>query len=1136
MIGQHIYSRCLEGYFSKSGVNADSTTVTISMNMFSREDQAKRIARECEKISTLEDVRPVPSEIMGAYRGVLKICRLSRQITVVCRAYRLHSDQGNIGGGESRDFTYASSYILTGKDKEQFLYSPEYCLNIQDFESYPSVMDRIRESRYQGKGGRIEANDSFSLFNSKCREITPEIFQQAGFTRELFVDYISSIIQRVSYSHYSGHENDKVLVILPQRFNQPWERCGGNVCAEEVLAATMKYLPKCVAEQLSATTGGIHDPQAFVLEGYQLVFMEPGNTKDWRHSEYSIIDLDQQTSVVSEELDRTYGEFLWDHLSNLDACREFEIQYKALFNEEAEQDHAPEKFALVLNIQKEKESDFINGMHRNRLLIDLLEFFQDHWSEDAQKEAYVMLSREIEWPCYDRRLELNLLGAIQNESFPEELKPLVITILVQDIFAGNATKESVQWICGQIREKNDIVSQKVSEANWHVQIDKETAWHTAESLMNFYMNICKDSEIFGDESVKSQILIILSSWYSDFLGIKDWKNCIAIIRILAKQLEDTNLPQDRQKEIYQNLLYLLFTDEEIEQAVRSDISDMIKQEERTFGSAPQKLDLFRECFQREAEKTDIVINEEVIWHLTYLAVSGDEIYLQNQWRSLHANLIKQFACMGNGKWFEKVRECFESWRKKIKDENKLDKLDILYEAIGISEENNLRYGCYYPSMKELREEVIAPLIEYKKERLAAELIYTHYKALDKDDKKNLFQEMNMEERWMLSLTYSLKKESDEILDPIKKELVSKRRDYLKVAASFRLTDEEIKIAADIYLELCDGDVYENQKNGSLLSLWCNVYENEYSAIQSVSPEFYEYVRDGFRDRIVRSDPDITLNISDVLFLRNKGILLIDEGVEYLDVVGDLYAADPTMCSEKFRQIRKRIISEDKRNFKKIYQDALGKKRKSLIANHIREELLYNVVLLEEQISLDLNGTDENLLKNIVGKIYVDASAKDQVLTILNLLRVIEKYGYFQEQGAYNCERLRKQLIDKLGEAAGKKVEIFEDEQIVSLYKELGTQNKQELEQRNFKRNLQELSREWQSKYGIRETRSRSEKILPGIFAGTFLLLGIALEIFFFFMYGNISSQTAFITGIVQIAIGVIGDIVVMLLVLFTLID
>ena len=52
---------------------------------------------------------------------------------MVCRSYRLHST----GSGESRDFTYGSSYILAGDDKEHFLESPEYVLNIQDFEAYP---------------------------------------------------------------------------------------------------------------------------------------------------------------------------------------------------------------------------------------------------------------------------------------------------------------------------------------------------------------------------------------------------------------------------------------------------------------------------------------------------------------------------------------------------------------------------------------------------------------------------------------------------------------------------------------------------------------------------------------------------------------------------------------------------------------------------------------------------------------------------------------------------------------------------------------------------------------------------------------------------------------------------------------
>lgn len=128
------------------------------------------------KISTLEDIRPVPQEIQGAYRGVLKIRRLNQQITVVCRSYRLHST----GSGESRDFTYGSSYILAGDDKEHFLESPEYVLNIQDFEAYPSVMQRIQESRMQGNGGKLRQTKNILCFEAMLWK-----FQQIFFRKQV---------------------------------------------------------------------------------------------------------------------------------------------------------------------------------------------------------------------------------------------------------------------------------------------------------------------------------------------------------------------------------------------------------------------------------------------------------------------------------------------------------------------------------------------------------------------------------------------------------------------------------------------------------------------------------------------------------------------------------------------------------------------------------------------------------------------------------------------------------------------------------------------------------------------------------------------------------------------------------------
>ena len=166
MIGQHIYSRCTEGYFSRSGSKGDSTTVTISRDMFAREDQAK--------------------------------------------------------------LTYSSSYILAEEDKGRFLREPEYALNLQNFEPYPSVQARIDESKRNGARGRIEANPEYSLFKNPQKKTEISVFERAGFTQELFIDYISSIVQRVGYMDYRGHENDKVLVVLPDQFRPAWnaDHCG----------------------------------------------------------------------------------------------------------------------------------------------------------------------------------------------------------------------------------------------------------------------------------------------------------------------------------------------------------------------------------------------------------------------------------------------------------------------------------------------------------------------------------------------------------------------------------------------------------------------------------------------------------------------------------------------------------------------------------------------------------------------------------------------------------------------------------------------------------------------------------------------------------------------------------------------
>ena len=1132
MIGQHIYSRCLEGYFSKSGLNADSTTVTISMNMFARVEQAKLVAKECEKISTLEDIRPVPQEIQGAYRGVLKIRRLNQQITVVCRSYRLHST----GSGESRDFTYGSSYILAGDDKEHFLESPEYVLNIQDFEAYPSVMQRIQESRMQGNGGKIEANEEYSLFRSNALEISTDIFQKAGFTKELFVEYISSIIQRVSLSHYSGHENDKVLIILPRAYNQGWERSGGNAYAEEILVATMKLLPTCVEEQLNATTGGREDPTAPVLDGYQLVFMEPCNTKNWKLSEYSVIDLDQQESWISKDLDTSYGEFLWNYLNAPEVREKFEKEYESLFNEgkSEEQDQAPEKFSFLLDLHCQETDGFADIHKRHRLLFDLLDYNEEGWTEKSTYVAAEILKLEIREPQYETRLENALLELAEQETCPSELKPFIVTVLLQNILNGNGREESIQWICREIQ--NDMVVSKLREANQYVlQNEDSIIWYEKKSLLKLYMEICKNSELGADEGVKSEILSILTDWHIQLFIKGDWQNCATIMSILAAQLENPELREENRKEIYENLLDVLLSGEKESE---KQISDILKQEERKFTVYPRNLKLFRECFEKKVREDGISIGDEIIWQLTYLAVSGDEVYLHEHWRPLHKDLVVKYRNTYKREIFEEIYKDFRGWISNSDEK----KLPLICSAVAVTEANNLLYGYpeYCPTMQKLRS-IMKFLENNGRYQSATNLLYRRYSVLEEMEQKKSFfiNELNREEQWMLLFSNEFSDNKDELLSKVKEEFAGMRKEFFSVAKKLELIDkEQLKKTADIYFELCEKYIRENNKNADALDAWCWVCRNEIHEIETISKNisFNAYVIKLFRQRMAATSQESAeaLSIGDILFLKEKKILPLGANWGFLDVVGTLYDADPNYQSEEFLQIRNKIVLEHNDIIKKIYLSALTEKREMLLRDNIKKEITYNVALLEEQIRQDLKGTERSVLESVTMAVWRTRIEKEKILTAFQLLEIILCYGNQKDYGVYDGEYVKESILRELFAIAQNKIEVFEDKQLVNEYRKLNRTNKILMEQSGIMQCLQELPKEWQQDYAVRSERNKSGWLLTGILSGVFVLAGIAAEVLFFIFYNHIDINIAVLTGILLSAAGIVGAIVVLICMLISL--
>lgn len=192
-----------------------------------------------------------------------------------------------------------------------------------------------------------------------------------GFTQELFIDYISSIVQRVGYMDYRGHENDKVLVVLPDQFRPAWNATGGNGYAEQIIAATLKVLPDFISQNISAVSCGGANPEASVLKGYQLIFMESGFAKEWVNSEYSIIDLQNKKSYVSGDLDTSYGRFIWDTLQKEEEKAEFNRQYIQFFGQERVYENAntPEMFNLIFGLNDNRKQNFADKRSREQLIL-----------------------------------------------------------------------------------------------------------------------------------------------------------------------------------------------------------------------------------------------------------------------------------------------------------------------------------------------------------------------------------------------------------------------------------------------------------------------------------------------------------------------------------------------------------------------------------------------------------------------------------------------------------------------------------------------------------------------------------------------------------------------------------------------
>lgn len=1089
MIGQHIFSRCLGGYYAESSTTADSTTVTIAASNFAQERIARNVAKECERISTLEDSRPVPSIVKGTYRGVLKIRRLNANLTIIGRSYRLHWQNNQdpwerTAGGEARDFTYSSNYILSGEDKDRILESPEYFLNVRNFEPYPSVMRRIDESRAMGKGGRIEASTEYSLFNAGSKNVTLDIFEKAGFDKRLFVDYFTNIIYRVAMQKYSGHETGRVLVVLPARFNPLWKDAGGNIFAEQVLAATIKLLPKCISGQLNACTGGLQNPDSNILRGYQLVFMEPGTSREWKKSESSVIDLEERFCFMPDGLDTTFAEFLWDYVQRYKEngpgagtwLTDFEEQYTKLFGEERVDRWAntPEILHFILDLSAARKSGFNDVYERSRLLTELIRYCGDEWEDAAVDMTKMLLNMELNESCFSEELEEQIRKLLSAEYCPAGIREESVAWLYRGLLSGKAKEETADWLYARIKEKDTAVISELRKCNVQIREKAASHWLRNDSLLSLYRKISRDEGILPDSYVKQEMTEILFAWNDELQDQKEWEDNNKVLDIITEQLNDANVREsDRRQKIYNRLIdLLLFGGKE----GRTHAGQLLDREiqnhpqiELLFSSFKDKL------FSDEMINDKAPLREDVISYITLFAVGINVYFLLEEWRSFYKDVVETFADRRKETgFFADIHDGF------LKQEKNAINDKLYARAIFESERINLECDSvkYHPSLEAMRSYSIGKLRENYMVSEAARLLYTRFLAVPERERISFLTDDATEDSQNRVLDYidiflmdiiNPKRATTPEMDRKFLNLSKNKALYLREAAMLKLEDEEeLRLLAGGYTTLVIHHMQSVARSEPSFADWVRVLRQETDAISvsGIGWPFLNYCGNALYQK-VESFPDDKdgidydrLDINDICAVKH---LQLDKLEGYkgamINLLQEIVNIDSDTDHAQFMTIRKKIITKirgEQKGCLKFLGIRRGKIQSTSVITGKTKDIVYNMALLEEQLALGIEGSRQltpRSLERIYLSIYPDKEGRDisyldKIVFALDLIRIND---YNNESGVddlYKSSQTDKYLFSRITgialrfkDESTKFTALFEDIRVFNAYKALSSEKK-----------------------------------------------------------------------------------------------
>lgn len=1106
MIGQHLYMRCRTKFFSRDdNRTADSTTVAMSTNVFPGMEQTRKAAGFLENYSGLEDARPVLNLNQDSYPGILKVVQIGKNVTMVGRSYRV---QDMVDDG--RDSTYSCNYILTGDEQLKFYEKPEYSLKRENFEPYMSVVNRIRNSR----DGRIGVNEAYNLFQGQAADVDWGIFEECGFTEETFSAYISSIIQRVAFAKQRGVQNaGKVLVVFPREYCPFWNRDGGSLYGEKLLAATLKLLPVEVSSNLNAISCGGAVLEHNMLAPYQLVFLEVGPSNAMLKSEYSVIDLSQgKTHNVSQNTE--YGSWMWKNIGNEAVRNQFIQQVRVLYGEEKFKNAVvtPVLMDSVVEIHKAQTENFRNRELRNNVLVGMFNSFCNTWNELSVGIVKRALAIENADHDCNKDLVTEMIKCLNEKKYTQELYVPIMTYLIHCVAKGLQVDGLAKVICKEIQSGKE---EAIRLSEQFVMALQENGIVPDAVVVGLVQAICQDHAISPDLPLKQKASELFSDWYNVFLQTSQWNRCIDVLRIQAELLSDDRTLDATRKMIYGDAIYLMFYGDA--DSIKSASEILRKEEDRIARKNKGEYGIIWQCLKEQLHGEEYTLNGAIVSQFMYAIEGLSNQLVDQEWAVEYKTLAERFAQSQQEMVVKMPMTHLQNLIRRGGNEVDFYQKILCFVMRVILAKGLLGYSPYIKELMPVLKDLEGTYVNYQ-----ARILYLGYlgKRTEEHKKKYIseFDSFSPVFFWELALCSILQEKEDAWMMQLIRSKYRQRSELLRAANRWKWnSEEEMSRFIECYFSLVKM-AFGNDEQRLPLDQLCKIYHQEADMICKVgnagSPS--EFIQNILNHTLMQFIRTLDMKDSDELTLLDNDSLNFIYQVKHTDSLIGKVSWDSRWNGVdvlyKLRNV-KSMNGED--GFEGFYRTILYEKNKEQYIQPIENQIVYYQNLLA---SNTLAGRDLREIKLLVSAYamlrmilmtngrrgydidYVAESLKgrrgvddrDRIIACYNLFPVLGNYSLPQYDDVMNA------VANELNKYIRRNPGIFCDKELVNIYVNLPKHSSALKDQ--FEYELLILPKEWIKMYGIedRRTVSGNNAGLHSVIAASLafvLILAVSLTVF-----------------------------------------